>query len=69
MRTNEQTQFTQADELTRYMLHLCYNCDDANRCTTEEEVKACMAQYAQLEEPEQAEGAEATRDFMNLMYA
>ncbi|MEO2203325.1 hypothetical protein ABGV42_06235 [Paenibacillus pabuli] len=66
MRTNEQTQFTQADELTRYMLQLCYNCDDANRCTTEEEVRACMAQYVQPEEPE---GAEATRGFMNLMYA
>ncbi|NUU78852.1 hypothetical protein [Paenibacillus xylanilyticus] len=69
MRTNEQTQFTQADELTRYMLQLCYTCDDANRCTTEEEVKACMAQYAKTEEPEQTEGAEATRGFMNLMYA
>ncbi|WP_145047662.1 hypothetical protein [Paenibacillus xylanexedens] len=69
MRTNEQTQFTQADELTRYMLHLCYTCDDANRCTTEEAVKACMANNAQTDQPEPAEGADVTRGFMDLMYA
>ncbi|MCM3172134.1 MULTISPECIES: hypothetical protein [unclassified Paenibacillus] len=69
MRTNEQTQFTQADELTRYMLHLCYTCDDANRCTTEEAVKACMANNAQVDQPETAEGADVTRGFMDMMYA
>ncbi|MEC0125298.1 hypothetical protein [Paenibacillus pabuli] len=69
MRTNEQAQFTQADELTRYMLQLCYTCDDANRCTTEEEVKACMAKNAQVIETEQTEGGEVTRGFMDLMYA
>ncbi|MDR6724247.1 hypothetical protein J2W91_002715 [Paenibacillus amylolyticus] len=69
MRTNEQTQFTQADELTRYMLHLCYTCDDANRCTTEEAVEACMANNAQADQPEPAEGADVTRGFMDLMYA
>ncbi|MCG7379646.1 hypothetical protein MH215_21840 [Paenibacillus sp. ACRSA] len=69
MRTNEQTQFTQADDLTRYMLHLCYTCDDANRCTTEEAVKACMENNAQADQPEPAEGADVTRGFMDLMYA
>jgi hypothetical protein len=69
MRTNEQAQFTQADELTRYMLQLCYTCDDANRCTTEEEVKACMGKHAQADEPEQTDGGEVTRGYMDLMYA
>ncbi|WKL02360.1 hypothetical protein Q0F98_40195 [Paenibacillus amylolyticus] len=69
MRTNGQTQFTQADDLTRYMLQLCYTCDDANRCTTEEVVKACMAEHAQTDQPEPAEGGEVTRGFMDLMYA
>ena len=69
MRTNGQTQFTQADELTRYMLQLCYTCDDANRCTTEDAVKACMAEHAQADQPEPAEGGDVTRGYMDLMYA
>jgi hypothetical protein len=69
MRTNGQTQFTQADELTRYMLHLCYTCDDANRCTTEDAVKACMAAHAETEQLEPAEGVDVTRGFMDMMYA
>lgn len=69
MRTPEQTQHTQADDLTRYMLHLCYTCDDANRCTTEEAVRACMAAHAEIDQPEPAEGVEITQGFMNMMYA
>nr|WP_145401955.1 hypothetical protein [Paenibacillus xylanexedens] len=69
MRTNEQTQLTQADDLTRYMLHLCYTCDDANRCTTEEAVRACMAAHAETDQPEPAEGVDVTRGYLDMMYA
>ncbi|MCK6076952.1 hypothetical protein [Paenibacillus silvae] len=69
MRTNEQTQHTQADDLTRYMLHLCYTCDDANRCTTEEAVRACMAAHAETDQPEPAEGVDVTRGYLDMMYA
>lgn len=69
MRTNEQVQLTQADDLTRYMLQLCYTCEDACFCTTEEEVRECMAKHAQHADPEQTDGAGVTRGFMDEMYA
>ncbi|GBF74307.1 hypothetical protein PA598K_02644 [Paenibacillus sp. 598K] len=35
-------------DITRYLLHCCYNCDDAGNCTTEEACRQCWLEHGLL---------------------
>ncbi|WP_172251008.1 hypothetical protein [Saccharibacillus deserti] len=44
---------TATAQLTRNYLTLCYNCQDAHLCETEEQCLACWAEQGMLNEEEQ----------------
>lgn len=53
------------DEMTQKYMQFCYMCDDASKCTTEEQCKACWASFEMDVEKEVCE----TTKFLNLQYA
>ncbi|GIP55999.1 MULTISPECIES: hypothetical protein [Paenibacillus] len=56
-----------AENLTRNFLQLCYTCDDAHLCMTEEACQACWAEQG-LNEME-TEGVHETRELLQFYYA
>ena len=54
----------QTDYVTRNLLQLCYNCDDAHLCETEEKCRACWADSGML--PEQND---ETKQLLDLVHA
>ncbi|NGZ74617.1 hypothetical protein [Saccharibacillus alkalitolerans] len=58
---------TATNQLTRNYLTLCYNCQDAHLCDTEEQCLACWADQGLLNE-EEAEAVETGR-LLNMYYA
>lgn len=40
-------------EITKYLLTMCYHCDDVTKCETEEKCRACWAERAMLQEDNQ----------------
>jgi len=53
------------DEMTQNYMKFCYMCDDASKCTTEEQCRACWASMRSDEEQETCE----TTKYMKLQYA
>ncbi|GGO02120.1 hypothetical protein [Saccharibacillus kuerlensis] len=58
---------TAADQMTRNYLNLCYNCQDAYLCETEEQCLACWSEQGLLDEAAPAEAE--TSKLLNLYYA
>ncbi|QDH23320.1 hypothetical protein [Saccharibacillus brassicae] len=58
---------TATQQMTRNYLTLCYNCQDAHLCDTEEQCLACWTEQGLLNEQE-TEPAE-THALLNLYYA
>ncbi len=58
---------TATSQLTRNYLNLCYNCQDAHLCESEEQCLACWAEQGVLDE-EETEAAE-TGKLLNMYYA
>ncbi|MDO7904866.1 hypothetical protein Q5741_00395 [Paenibacillus sp. JX-17] len=58
-KTNEQY-------VTNNLLQFCYTCEHAHECTTEEQCKACWAENGML--PEENEGLNETRKYLNMAY-
>lgn len=52
------------DVTTMKFMQLCYHCDDAAKCTTEEACRACWA----LHEEEQDIEMNETQQFLQLQY-
>ncbi len=57
---------TATNQLTRNYLNLCYNCQDAHLCESEEQCLACWAEQGVLEEETEAS---ETGQLLNLYYA
>ncbi|WP_167336659.1 hypothetical protein [Paenibacillus camerounensis] len=54
----------ETDYVTRNLLQLCYNCDDAHLCETEEQCRACWADNGMMPTEENE-----TRQFLDLVHA
>ncbi|MFC4099316.1 hypothetical protein [Paenibacillus xanthanilyticus] len=50
-------------DLTRYMLHYCYTCDEAGECDTERKCAACMEKRNREEDKRDAV---TTKDLLTL---
>ncbi|MFC7680253.1 hypothetical protein [Paenibacillus sp. GCM10028914] len=58
----------ETDMMTVNLLRLCYNCDDAHLCETEEKCRACWAEQGLLPTDEDA-GQRETKEFLQMMHA
>ncbi|WP_339314606.1 hypothetical protein [Paenibacillus sp. FSL R10-2734] len=54
----------ETDYMTRNLLQLCYNCDDAHLCETEEQCRACWADNGMLDEQ-----TDETKQLLDLVHA
>ncbi|MDT3424765.1 hypothetical protein J2Z22_000277 [Paenibacillus forsythiae] len=54
----------ETDFVTRNLLQLCYTCEDAHQCQTEEQCRACWAESGMIPEQE-----DETQRFLNLVHA
>lgn len=54
----------ETDYMTRNLLQLCYNCDDAYLCQTEEQCRACWAEQGLLDEAK-----DETRQLLDMVHA
>ncbi|QWU13944.1 hypothetical protein SAMN04487895_101204 [Paenibacillus sophorae] len=54
----------ETDFVTKNLLQLCYTCDDAHQCQTEEQCKACWAENGMIPEQE-----DETKHFLDLVHA
>ncbi|MFD1774632.1 hypothetical protein [Paenibacillus rhizophilus] len=54
----------ETDFVTKNLLQLCYNCEDAYLCETEEQCKACWAENGMIQEQE-----DETKRFLDLVHA
>lgn len=53
------------NDMTQNYMKFCYHCDDASKCTTEEQCKAC---WASMETDAEHEVCETTK-YLTLQYA
>ncbi|WP_169733350.1 MULTISPECIES: hypothetical protein [Paenibacillus] len=54
----------ETDFVTKNLLQLCYTCEDAHQCQTEEQCRACWAENGMIPEQE-----DETKNFLNLVHA
>lgn len=54
----------ETDYMTRNLLQLCYNCDDAYLCETEEKCRACWAENGMLDGE-----VDETKQLLDLVHA
>ncbi|MDO3412258.1 hypothetical protein QWJ34_21015 [Saccharibacillus sp. CPCC 101409] len=57
---------TATSQLTRNYLTLCYNCQDAHLCETEEKCLACWSEQGLMDEETEAS---ETNELLNMYYA
>lgn len=60
----------ETDMMTVNLLRLCYNCEDAHLCETEEKCRACWTEQGLLPmENEDDEGLRETKELLQLIHA
>ncbi|WP_170308072.1 hypothetical protein [Paenibacillus dakarensis] len=57
------------DMITANLLRLCYHCEDAHLCESEEKCRACWTEQGQMAEDHAEEGQRETKEFLQLMHA
>lgn len=55
-------------DVTKYLLTMCYHCEEAHNCETEEKCRTCWAEKA-LQQHEQAARQELTTEQLLREYA
>lgn len=59
----------ETDMMTVNLLRLCYNCDDAHLCETEEQCRACWTEQGLLPIEDVEEGQRETKEFLQMIHA
>ncbi|KKO51368.1 hypothetical protein XI25_26645 [Paenibacillus sp. DMB20] len=59
----------ETDMMTVNLLRLCYHCDDAHLCETEEQCRKCWAEQGLLPLENEDEGQRETKQFLQMMHA
>ena len=54
------------EQITRNFMQLCYHCDDAHRCDTEQKCMQCWEEQGLLHEDE---ALNETQQFLQMMHA